>query len=65
MRSVRGQVDASHCVCKHVRLTGNLEHVIRRVVLLNSACVSGTKAGAVELHRLDNPYPDSVCEHVN
>lgn len=47
----------SECVV-HVRLTVNLEHVIRGVVLLNSACVSGTEAGAaIELHRQDNADP--------
>lgn len=49
------------CVC--VCLTGNLEHVIQRVVLLKSTCISGTKAEAIELHRKDNPDLDSVCEH--
>lgn len=65
MGSGKGQDDAGHCVCVHVCLTGNLEHVIRWVVLLSSACVSGTGAGsAIELHRQDNAALESVCDHV-
>lgn len=46
----------------HVWLTGNLEHVIRGVVLLSSACVSGTEAGAaIGLHGEDNAALESVC----
>ncbi len=49
----------------HVRLTGNLEHVIQGVVLLSSACVSETEAEtAIELLRQDNAALESVCEHV-
>lgn len=50
-----GRTTASHCVCVHVWLTGNLEHVIRGLVLLNSACVSRTEVrAAIELLRQDN-----------
>lgn len=50
-----GRTMASHCVCVHVWLTGNLEHVIQGVVSLNSACVSGTEVrAAIELLRQDN-----------
>lgn len=46
------------CVC----LSGNLEHVIRGVVLLNSACISGREAeAAIELHRADKADLDTVC----
>ena len=53
------------CVCVHVCLTGNLEHVIQGVVLLNSTCVSGTETVvAIELRIQDNASLGSVCEHV-
>lgn len=43
-------------------MTGNLEHVIQGVVLLNRACVSGTEVrAAIKLLRQDNAALESVC----
>lgn len=65
MGSGKGQDDAPLCVCVHVCLNGNLEHVIQGVLLLSSACVSGTEAGAaIELHEQDKAAVESVCERV-
>ena len=65
MGSGKGRDDAGHCASVHVWLTGNLEHIIQRVVLPSSACVSGTVAGVViGLRRRDNAAVESVWGHV-
>jgi len=65
MGSGSGQDDFCHCLYMLVCLTGNLEHVIRWVELLSSACVSGIEAGeAIGLHSQNNAALESVCEHM-
>lgn len=55
MGSGNGQDDTCHCMCGLVCLTGNLEHVIRWLMLLSSSCVSGIEAGpAIELQCQNN-----------
>lgn len=61
MRSGKGQDDTCHCMRTLVSLNGNLEHVIHRVMLRSSACVSGTEAGgATELPSEYNAALESV-----